>query len=663
MKKVLILTVMLVGVMVLSCATGSNTIPFVVWINANAAYNRGVNHLNNGDYNNAITEFTAAINGFPYDEKNRANSHLGRANAYYQIGDYDNAITDYDKAIADYEAVLRIYPNSTDTSRTARSNLALAQQQQQAVRQSRQSQSSSEQVAQSQPSSGQTILTQTSGEQTVTPAPPQTIVTVEQGNNLTEKFDWLKAFAQSNTSYIVEVRADESIGDQSLSYSGKNIITITLKGVGANRTLSGKDPYTGRDLSAFLFTVSSGVTLVLDNNITLRGGRVSVDSGGSLIMNNGSNNSGVDVSGKFIMNGGTISRNTAYGSGVSIGSGGTFTMNNGTISGFTAFSSYGVGSGGGVYVGASLYEGNGTFIMNGGTISGNTATVNGGGVYVYSGTFTMNSGIISRNTAGGGGGGGGVYVAEKGTFTMSGGTISGNVGSSSGGGGVYVLENGTFTMSGGTISGNTSASDGGGVYLRESSQFNNNSVVFTMSGGTISNNTSSNGGGVYVGLKRTFTMIDGNISGNTATVRGGGVYVSSNFNMNGAFVMRNGTVSNNTASSGGGVYVNESGTFTMNNGIILGNTVRENGGGVYVHRNGTFTKTGGTIYGYSANDQRNSNVVKNSSGAVQNFRGHAVWAGSTENLLKIREGTAGPGDNMSYNDSTRPPTASGAWDN
>jgi len=74
-------------------------------------------------------------------------------------------------------------------------------------------------------------------------------------------------------------------------------------------------------------------------------------------------------------------------------------------------------------------------------------------------------------------------------------------------------------------------------------------------------------------------------------------------------------------------------------------------------------KTGGTIYGYNASDQRNSNVVKNESGAVQNFRGHAVWAGSTDTLLKIKEGIAGQGDNMSYNGSTNPRTASGAWDN
>ncbi|MDE6350203.1 MAG: hypothetical protein K2K67_04285, partial [Treponemataceae bacterium] len=49
---------------------------------------------------------------------------------------------------------------------------------------------------------------------------------------------------------------------------------------------------------------------------------------------------------------------------------------------------------GGVNVGGS-----GTFTMEGGTISGNTATSNGGGVYVNgSGAFTMQNGTISGNT-------------------------------------------------------------------------------------------------------------------------------------------------------------------------------------------------------------------------------------------------------------------------
>jgi hypothetical protein len=148
--------------------------------------------------------------------------------------------------------------------------------------------------------------------------------------------------------------------------------------------------------------------------------------------------------------------------------------------------------------------------------------------------------------------------------------ITDNISSSSGGG-VYV-SGGTFTMSGGTISGNT-ASSGGGVFVSGSVYA---SVTFTMSGGTISDNTAaafspslSSGGGVYVGGGGTFTMSGGTISGNAASYNssssyssyGGGVYVGS-----GIFTMSGGTISGNTASYsssyGGGVYV-DGGTFIM----------------------------------------------------------------------------------------------------
>jgi hypothetical protein len=142
----------------------------------------------------------------------------------------------------------------------------------------------------------------------------------------------------------------------------------------------------------------------------------------------------------------------------------------------------------------------GTLELKNGTISDNTAPGTGGGVYVNSsGTFTMSGGVISGNTAFSfGDGGGGVYVASSGTFTMHNGVISGNTADSSygRGGGVYVASSGTFTMHDGIISGNTADSsfgNGGGVYV-------NSSGTFTMSGGVISGNTASSssswGGGV-----------------------------------------------------------------------------------------------------------------------------------------------------------------------
>jgi hypothetical protein len=148
--------------------------------------------------------------------------------------------------------------------------------------------------------------------------------------------------------------------------------------------------------------------------------------------------------------------------------GGMVTMNAGaTITGNIATGSNLYGTG--VWVGNR-----GTFIMNGGTISGNTVSNGGGGVAVW-GTFTMNGGIISGNTASRGGG---VYV-DGGTFTMRGGTITGNTGNT--GGGVYRGTDGNFIINGGTITGNTAKEYGGGVYV----QVGYAGTSFTKTGGII----------------------------------------------------------------------------------------------------------------------------------------------------------------------------------
>jgi len=137
---------------------------------------------------------------------------------------------------------------------------------------------------------------------------------------------------------------------------------------------------------------------------------------------------------------------------------------------------------------------------------------------VDGGVFRMNAGSrISNNvntqTDEIPGGGGGVRVVSSGSFTMNGGTISGNV--ARGGAGVWI-GGGSFTMNDGTISGNT-ATYGAGVDV--------NTGSFTMSGGTISGNTATSGGGVGVNMSQTFTMRGGIITGNTATEYAGGINV------------------------------------------------------------------------------------------------------------------------------------------
>jgi hypothetical protein len=83
--------------------------------------------------------------------------------------------------------------------------------------------------------------------------------------------------------------------------------------------------------------------------------------------------------------------------------------------------------------------------MSGGAVSGNTSSSYGGGVSVAGGSFSMSGGAVSGNTSSYGGG---VYVAG-GSFSMSGGAVSGNILSGAGRYGREVLlDNGTFKISG-----------------------------------------------------------------------------------------------------------------------------------------------------------------------------------------------------------------------
>ena len=301
---------------------------------------------------------------------------------------------------------------------------------------------------------------------------------------------------------------------------------------------------------------------------------------------------------------------------ITVGAGADFTLEDcsadasapagrGVITGGIGFlDEYSARHGGGVYI-----SGNSTFTMNGGTISGNTATFGGGVGVDNDGTFTMNGGTISGNTANFDGGG---VELVNGTFTMTGGTISGNS-AYDWGGGVYVRNNSTFTMEGGTITDNTAKTFGGGVYVAYG--------TFTMSGGTISNNSAvynddgGNGGGVGVDNYGTFTMNGGTISGNTATV-GGGVGVDND----GTFTMNGGTISGNTANFDGGGVELVNGTFTMTGGTISGNSAYDWGGGVYVRNNSTFTMEGGTI---------TDNTAKTFGGGVYVAYGTFTMSGGT----------------------------------
>ena len=427
-----------------------------------------------------------------------------------------------------------------------------------------------------------------------------------------------------------------------------------------------------------------GVRVEVDSKFTMHGGSITDSKGqyggGVFIAENGifemtggditgneatdyyDSSGGVHIQSKgtFIMTGGSITGNTGgsgdTGGGVYVANGSKFTMTGGDITGNTG-SSYG---GGGVYV-----DENSTFEMTGGVITENKGK--GGGVYVSGsslaevapGSFTMSGGSITGNKSTKSAGGGGVYV-DGGDFTMDGGSITGNTGFSSCVGGVY-LKSGTFNMKNGTISDNDmseiSYSDGGVHVGSTADSTTTSTATFTMSGGSITGNKAKQyGGGVYVGETGTFELTGGEITGNTSQTAGGGVYAadSSTFKMSGGsitgntsdvigggvyvvggkFTMSNGSITGNKAKQyGGGVDVASGSKFIMSNGSISGNTSKTYGGGVYVAGNGTFEMTGGSITGNMA-DKNGGGV--NVTGSV-----------STGGVFKMSGGRI-TGNNTSY---------------
>ncbi|MCL2421154.1 MAG: S-layer homology domain-containing protein [Defluviitaleaceae bacterium] len=337
--------------------------------------------------------------------------------------------------------------------------------------------------------------------------------------------------------------------------AGGNAITIPA---GRNITLVGGGHIIRRTaLNQRHFLVNGTLRL---EDVTLSGnyptlatshGGVEVRAGGHLIMEDGSvitNNcntgntsaaavfvNGADAA--FTMRGGEISYNSTLSftatsstgsAAVFVDYGGIFTMYGGVIRNNTGR------FGGGVRVGRNLVFNNRMY-MHGGEIYGNTAFF-GGGVNLERGTFTMTGGTIHNNTATGlnnnptitdlvaNRGGGGVLLQNAGRFYMEGGTIRDN-NAHYNGGGVMMLAGTAFTMDGGIISGNTAANNGGGVHVT--------GALFSMIDGAITDNIAANhGGGIWLGVgtataNARLNMTGGTISNNTATNGdGGGIFTT-----------------------------------------------------------------------------------------------------------------------------------------
>jgi hypothetical protein len=457
---------------------------------------------------------------------------------------------------------------------------------------------------------------------------------------------WLKNNAAASTNYTIKIGADESLPPWTLGGSTAGTTTAADGLTDVKVTIKGKDTewLVGLDGTGSLLTVRSGVTLVLDENITLVGKN---NNTASLVLVDG----GILEMGKNTkITGNSIFRSSPaiYGGGVSVNNGGTFTMNDSAlVSGNTDSTSHAQAYGGGVSVSGS----GSAFTMNDyASVSGNTVGTTG----THSPSLTY---------------GGGVYVGASGTLTMndhasvSGNTAANNTDSTAYayGGGVSV-NSGTLTMNDdATVSGNTGKTSGGGVHVASGSTLTMNDNA-SVSGNTVSTDVVSSGGGVYV-TSSTFTMNgSASVSGNTGK-QGGGVFVNgSTFTMNNSAEVSGNTATHSGSAStrtwGGGVYVYSNGIFIMNGtSEVWGNTAYAwnsnpysaecDGGGVYLlWQASSFTMNGGTIYGAvvpSPNAHKANKVAVNGT--------FMSTSGASSLVRKIEMGN-GPGPTLRYSDDS-----------
>ncbi len=305
--------------------------------------------------------------------------------------------------------------------------------------------------------------------------------------------------------------------------------------------------------------------------IQFQGGGNFTMTGGSVTKNTASSNGGglyfKDCAGEIKFEGGSVTENTATWHG-----GGLWFDNCGNvdIGGDTHIDNNSADTAGGIRVQ------NGTNLtITGGTVSKNTASGTGasdaadglgGGIAVTQSTITITGGEISGNTAKNGGGGIALRQGDTShltTVTMSGGTISDNSvtgGEWKYGGGVYLQDHSRFTMTDGTISGNHSIGQGGGIatdYTGADGKCTGDMKV-TINGGTISGNYSTlhEGGGIGMGSGTLVIeakddnkiYITENESRTTDHWGGGGIMISDKSQA----VIVNALIENNSAGGFGG---------------------------------------------------------------------------------------------------------------
>ena len=324
-----------------------------------------------------------------------------------------------------------------------------------------------------------------------------------------------------------------------------------------------------------------GSTLTITGAVSIQGNAAN-RAGGGIETAGGT----VSLSGGAIVRGNDAGANPGNGGGLHAG-GGTVTADGVLFDLNTAV------EGGGLWSSGTIAVSNSEISDNVGT--GDAAVNGGGGFYSEGSTATINDTEFAGNSATGASGSGGNVLVNGGSFTMTGGELTGGT-SNRAGGGIEVAA-GQATLNGVSVTGNNagaSPGNGGGLHA-------GGNTTVTVNGGVYSRNTAVEGGGLWTADVLNVsggTVIDGNVatSDDDAAFEGGGGL----FNQGGTMTVDGATISNNTATgnggpggagSGGGAFNNGMGTLAISNSTFSKNSSARAGGGLEVN-GGTVRLTG-----------------------------------------------------------------------
>lgn len=289
------------------------------------------------------------------------------------------------------------------------------------------------------------------------------------------------------------------------------------------------------------------------------------------------------------------------------------------------------------------------------TIRVTTASTASDGAAIFNaGTLTIQDGseITSNSSTGGGGGSNGGGINSTGTLTITNTTFTSN--SATNNGGAIYINGGTATITSSTFNTQNAAviDDGAAIYLNNGTLSINNS--------TFTNNDTSNGfgGAIYqddgtlnIGITtgNTFTNNDANDTVGMGEEGAGGAIYKTGGNMTiGAVGVTNTFNTNTTDGSGGAIYVDATGTYSITNATFTSNSSANEGGAI--HNNGeTATITSSTFSSNSSTGDR--------GGAISNDGGGSNLTIIT-NTLNGNTSAGGEGGGAIYNSGTMSITGS-----